>query len=150
MGGKSATGMQHQHGAILAESLCGGALGRSFQPSPWQGSRPTERQARSLDFGRGPTETQDGSTHWSARKLAAELGTNHTRVARVLAKAGLQPHRLRRYMASKDPDYETKAADIIGLNLKPPVNATVFCVDEKSHPGSGPARSSLAALARKS
>ena len=52
--------------------------------------------------------------------MAAELGTNHTRVARVLAKAGLQPHRLRRYMASDDPDFETKAADIIGLYLKPP------------------------------
>ena len=75
---------------------------------------------------------KDGSTHWSTRKLAAELGTNHTRVARVLAKAGLQPHRLRRYMASDDPDFETKAADIIGLYLKPPVNAAVFCVDEKS------------------
>src|SRR6478736_2776628 len=75
---------------------------------------------------------KDGSTHWSTRKLAAELGTNHTRVARVLAKAGLQPHRLRRYMASDDPDFETKAADIIGLYLKPPVHAAVFCVDEKS------------------
>jgi len=75
---------------------------------------------------------KDGSTHWSTRKLAAELGTNHTRVARVLAKAGLQPHRLRRYLASNDPDFETKAADIIGLYLKPPVNAAVFCVDEKS------------------
>ena len=75
---------------------------------------------------------KDGSTHRSTRKLAAELGTNHTRVARVLAKAGLQPHRLRRYMASDDPDFETKAADIIGLYLKPPVNAAVFCVDEKS------------------
>jgi transposase len=75
---------------------------------------------------------QDGSIHWSTRKLAAELGTNHTRVARVLARAGLQPHRLRRYLASQDPDFETKAADIIGLYLKPPVNAAVFCVDEKT------------------
>jgi transposase len=74
---------------------------------------------------------QDGSTHWSTRKLAAELGTNHTSVARVLAKAGLQPHRLRR-LASDDPDFETKAADIIGLYLKPPVSAAVFWVDEKS------------------
>jgi hypothetical protein len=57
---------------------------------------------------------QHGSTRWSTRKLAAELGTNHTRVARVLAKGGLQPHRLRRYLASQDPDFETKAADIIG------------------------------------
>jgi transposase len=35
-------------------------------------------------------------------------------------------------MASDDPDFATKAADIIGLYLKPPVHAAVFCVDEKS------------------
>ncbi len=73
-----------------------------------------------------------GITHWSSRKLAEALGTNQSRVARVWAKAGLQPHRLRRYKASNDPDFETKAADIIGLYLKPPVNAAVFCVDEKT------------------
>src|ERR1700731_3144155 len=54
------------------------------------------------------------------------------RVARVWARAGIQPHRLRRYMASTDPEFEEKAADIIGLYLKPPLNAAVFCVDEKS------------------
>src|SRR3954454_16011284 len=43
-----------------------------------------------------------------------------------------QPHRLERYMASNDPDFETKAADIIGLYLHPPQHAAVFCVDEKS------------------
>src|ERR1700730_2892862 len=74
----------------------------------------------------------DGSTHWSTRKIAAEVGTNHVRVTRILAKAGLQPHRLRRYLSSNDPEFEEKAADIIGLYLKPPVNAAVFCVDEKS------------------
>ncbi len=35
-------------------------------------------------------------------------------------------------MASNDPDFETKAADIIGLYLNPPQHAAVFCVDEKS------------------
>jgi hypothetical protein len=35
-------------------------------------------------------------------------------------------------MASDDPEFEQKAADIIGLYLKPPVHAAVFCVDEKS------------------
>jgi len=74
----------------------------------------------------------DGSTHWSTRKIAAAVGTNHVRVTRILAKAGLQPHRLRRYLSSNDPEFEEKAADIIGLYLKPPVNAAVFCVDEKS------------------
>ena len=74
----------------------------------------------------------DGFTHWSTRKLAARLGVSHMRVARVWNKAGLRPHRVRSYMASDDPDFERKAADVIGLYLKPPANAVVFCVDEKT------------------
>ena len=34
-------------------------------------------------------------------------------------------------MSSDDPEFERKAADIIGLYLHPPQHA-VFCVDEKS------------------
>ena len=75
---------------------------------------------------------QDGSTHWSVRKLAAELGVSKSSVHRILAQARLQPHRLQRYMASNDPEFETKAADIIGLYLQPPQHAAVFCVDEKT------------------
>ena len=76
----------------------------------------------------------DGSTHWSSRKLAAELGggISHMTVARIWAKHGLKPHRLEGYIASNDPDFETKAADIIGLYLNPPQHAAVFCVDEKT------------------
>lgn len=74
----------------------------------------------------------DGSTHWSVRKLAAEMGVSKSSVQRILAQARLQPHRLERYMASNDPDFEAKAADIIGLYLEPPQHAAVFCVDEKT------------------
>jgi hypothetical protein len=55
----------------------------------------------------------DGSTHWSTRKLGELLGISHMIVARIWAKHGLKPHRLERYMASDDPDFETKAADVI-------------------------------------
>jgi transposase len=64
--------------------------------------------------------------------MGAELGISHMRVARTWAKAGLKPHQLRRYMASDDPQFAKKAADVIGLYLKPPTNAVVFCVDEKT------------------
>ena len=89
-----------------------------------------ELEASILDYTR-QTPT-DGSTHWSTRKLAAQLGISHMRVARTWAKAGLKPHRVRRYLASDDPDFGKKAADVIGLYLKPPTNAVVFCVDEKT------------------
>src|SRR5919205_2659555 len=74
----------------------------------------------------------DGSTHWSSRELGKALGVSHMMVARVWAKHGLKPHRLERYMASNDPLFEAKAADIIGLYLNPPSHAAVFCVDEKN------------------
>ena len=53
-------------------------------------------------------------------------------VARVWAKHGLKPQRLDRYMVSNDPDFERKAADVIGLYVNPPAHAAVFCVDEKT------------------
>ena len=74
----------------------------------------------------------DGSTHWSCRKMAAALGLSKSTVQRIWRQARLKPHRLDRYMASNDPRFEEKAADIIGLYMKPPQHAAVFCVDEKS------------------
>jgi transposase len=74
----------------------------------------------------------DGSTHWSVRKLASQLGVPKSTVERVWRRAGLKPHRLERYMVSNDPDFESKAADVIGLYMNPPRHAAVFCVDEKT------------------
>ena len=87
-------------------------------------------EARVLAWTRkGPS---DGSTQWSTRKLGSALGISHMMVARIWAKHGLKPHRLERYMASDDPEFESKAADVIGLYMNPPAHAAVFCVDEKS------------------
>src|SRR5713226_4920873 len=75
----------------------------------------------------------DGSTHWSSRKLAAQLGgISHMTVTRIWVKHAIRPHRLEGYLASNDPDFEAKAADVIGLYLNPPQHAAVFCVDEKT------------------
>lgn len=73
------------------------------------------------------------STHWTTRKLAEHLQISHMMVARVWRKHRLSAHRIERYMASNDPDFEKKAADIIGLYLNPPAHAAVFCVDVKTH-----------------
>jgi transposase len=87
-------------------------------------------QAKVLEVTR--RKPKDGSTHWSCRKLAAQLGVSKDTVQRIWQKAGLKPHRLERYMASDDPEFERKAADILGLYLHPPQHAAVFSVDEKS------------------
>lgn len=99
-----------------------------------KGSRPRvvtpAMQARIVRHTMQPPS--DGSTHWSCRKLAKSLGVSKSTVQRVWTQAQLKPHRLDRYMASNDPEFENKAADIIGLYLNPPQHAAVFCVDEKT------------------
>jgi transposase len=75
---------------------------------------------------------EDGSTHWSCRKMAAAVGLSPATVHRIWSKTGLKPHRLDRYMASNDPAFEQKAAEIIALYMEPPQHAAVFCVDEKA------------------
>lgn len=75
---------------------------------------------------------EDGSTHWSCRKMATAAAVSKSTVQRIWATARVQPHRLERYMASNDPNFEAKAADIITLYLDPPQHAAVFCVDEKT------------------
>src|ERR1700716_160204 len=92
--------------------------------------RSAATEARILELTRrGPS---DGSTHWSSYRLAKELGVSQSTVSKVWRQFGLQQHRARAYLASEDPEFEEKAADIIGLYLKPPLHAAVFCVDEKS------------------
>jgi transposase len=99
-----------------------------------RGSRPRTATAavQALVVRRVQQKPNDGSTHWSCRKLAQELGLSKSTVQRILTQAHLKPHRLERYLASDDPDFESKATDIIGLYLDPPQHAAVFCVDEKT------------------
>jgi transposase len=100
----------------------------------YRGQPPTVRtpalEARVLAKTR--QKPPDGSTHWTTRKLGRVLGISHMLVARVWRRAGYQPHRLERYMLSDDPQFEEKAADVIGLYLHPPQHAVVFAVDEKT------------------
>ena len=71
-------------------------------------------------------------THWTSRRLAARVGVSNWTVLQVWRRAGLKPHRLARYVATTDPEFEAKAADIIALYLDPPEHAIVLCVDEKT------------------
>ncbi len=78
------------------------------------------------------TKPTDGSTHWSTRKLGKELGIAHMMVARVWRGRISSRTGSSATCARTDPEFETKAADIIGLYVNPPHHAAVFCVDEKT------------------
>src|SRR5436190_2881662 len=92
----------------------------------------------------------DGSTQWSTRSLANALKLKtHTYVQRTWERAGLKPHRIERYMRSTDPEFETKAADVIGLvHGAAATRGGVLPRREDGDSSSGSSRSRLAALAR--
>ena len=48
-------------------------------------------------------------------------------------KPSIQLQRRRSWCISTDPEFGSKAADVVGLYLNPPQNAVVLCVDEKPH-----------------
>jgi transposase len=99
---------------------------------PGQPPQKLTPQLRARVLAKTRQAPSDGSTHWSLRKMAAVMNVSKNLIARIWKEADLKPHRLERYMASNDPQFEQKAAAIIGLYLNPPQNAAVFCVDEKS------------------
>lgn len=77
-------------------------------------------------------EKPRAATHWSTRSLARTLGTSPASVQRVWRTHGLKPHRVETFKLSRDPHFQEKLEDIVGLYLHPPQHALVFSVDEKS------------------
>lgn len=77
------------------------------------------------------TKPPAGLARWDGPTAAKTLNTSVHAVWRVLKKEGIVLARQRTWCVSTDPEFSSKAADIIGLYLNPPQNALVVCVDEK-------------------
>lgn len=72
-----------------------------------------------------------GQACWDGAALAKRLNASDDAVWRILRKEGICLARQRSWCVSTDPEFASKAADIVGLYLAPPVNALVISVDEK-------------------
>jgi transposase len=72
------------------------------------------------------------ATHWSTRTLAKHLGLGATTIRRVWRSNGLKPHLSRSFKLSRDPRFEDKLLDVVGLYLNPPEHALVLSCDEKT------------------
>ena len=110
----------------------GGILALADAPRPGRGHGLSPEMEAKILHTTLKTRPPQPLTHWTTRRLGKKLGVSHNTVALVWRRASLQPHRVERYTESPDPDFERKAADIIGLYLHPPKHAVVFCVDEKT------------------
>lgn len=74
----------------------------------------------------------DGYAHWTGALLADALGdVPADQVWRILRRLNISLSQTKSWCISTDPDFASKASDIVGLYLSPPENAVVLCMDEK-------------------
>ena len=72
-----------------------------------------------------------GMSRWDGPALAERLGSSVHAIWRVLRREGIHLQRHRSWCVSTDKEFASKAADVDGLYLDPPLNAVVLSVDEK-------------------
>ena len=77
-------------------------------------------------------EKPPNATQWSVRSMAAAAGISYSSVQRIWHAHELKPHLVKAFKVSRDKNFATKVADVVGLYLNPPDKALVLCVDEKS------------------
>ncbi len=64
--------------------------------------------------------------------MAKKVGISRHNVHQIWKKNDLKPHLVKNFKISKDPAFEKKFWDVIGLYLNPPDKALVLCCAEKS------------------
>jgi len=64
--------------------------------------------------------------------MAEHAGVSKSTVSRIWRSNELKPHLTTTFKLSKDPLFEQKFWDVIGLYLNPPDKALILCCDEKS------------------
>ena len=104
------------------------------------GSRqiPDRIRGRVLALSRTTPPSVLGISHWSSTEMARYIKktegvyVSQTWVSRLWREHGLAPWRHGTFKISKDPDFEDKVRDIVGLYLDPPEGEAVVSVDAKS------------------
>lgn len=64
--------------------------------------------------------------------MAKTTGISPTMIHRIWREHRLKPHQVRTFKFTTDPNAEEKILDVVGLYLRPPENAVVLCMDEKT------------------
>lgn len=113
-----------------------GISGLLDRPRP--GSPRTYAHEERLAVVRAACRKPPVESHWSVRDLQRHLARDfglamsHMTVQRILSSLDLKPHQCQSWLESRDPEFEAKQAQIVGLYLNPPTDALVISVDEKT------------------
>ncbi len=79
------------------------------------------------------TKPEGVYSNWSQKRIAQEVGISQSKVFQILSQADLKPHKIEYWCGqSRDPEFEKKMINIVGLYMCPPENAIVICIDEKT------------------
>jgi transposase len=90
-------------------------------------------EQKALVIEKACSKPEGGYTNWSQQRIAKEVGISQSKVFQILKQADLKPHKIRYWCGKpRDPEFEEKMLNIVGLYLSPPENAIVICVDEKT------------------
>src|SRR5262249_10687700 len=132
-----------RRGQSTGGGAVGGALhaGPAGRPWPCPGAPPPARH-RARPHARGTstrsdirsrrTQPRPNRKRWSVRTMAKATGVSKATVQRLWSATAIKPHLVRTFKLSRDPQFEAKFWDVIGLYLDPPDRALVLCCDEKS------------------
>ena len=103
-----------------------------LEDAPGRGRKPSIPEARKEKVIAQATQPPPNRTRWSVRSMAQQMGLSPASVQRIWAANEIKPHLTRTFKLSRDPQFEAKFWDVIGLYLNPPAKALVLCCDEKS------------------
>lgn len=99
---------------------------------------PERIRARVLALTRTTPPSVLGISHWSSTEVAGYIKrtegvyVSQTWVSRLWRENGLRPWAQGTFKISRDPDFEDKVGDVVGLYLDPPEGEVVVSVDAKS------------------
>lgn len=101
---------------------------------PRPGKKPIYSPAKKVEvIQKACSKPEGGYTNWSQQRIADAVGMSRSHVNRILMEADLKPHKTEYWCGkSKDPEFEEKMTNIVGLYMNPPENAIIICVDEKT------------------
>jgi transposase len=103
-----------------------------LKDAPGRGRKPSLTKEKIEQVLIKVTQPPKGRRRWSVRTMAKAVGISHDSVHRIWKNNDLKPHLTRTFKLSRDPQFEPKFWDVIGLYLNPPDKALVLCCDEKS------------------
>ena len=101
---------------------------------PRPGKKPIYSATKKVEvIQKACSKPEGGYTSWSQQRIADEVGMSRSHVNRILMEADLKPHKTEYWCGkSKDPEFEEKMINIVGLYMNPPEKTIVICVDEKT------------------